>query len=103
MKALVVDSSRDFWRSTDLSSDGTKNLVEKNLVFTQKGGGNKLAADENLWNKKVGEQKIYKYHEILCVLVIGMYSFSMLPLNPGYQLCFVAGGWHANELDTEFF
>jgi len=37
VKALVVDSSRDFWRSTDLSSDGTKNLVEKNLVFTQKG------------------------------------------------------------------
>ena len=47
VKALVVDNSPDFWRSTDLSSDGTKNLVEKNLVFTQKGGGcNKLAADE---------------------------------------------------------
>lgn len=56
MKALVVDSSRDFWRSTDLSSDGTKNLVEKNLVFTQKGGGNKLAA-ENFMETKRWENK----------------------------------------------
>ena len=54
VKALVVDNSPDFWRSTDLSSDGTKNLVEKNLVFTQKGGGcNKLAADEFLDKEKL--------------------------------------------------
>lgn len=37
VKALVVDSSEDFWSTTDLTSDGTKFLVEKNLVFTEKG------------------------------------------------------------------
>eukprot|EP00435_Cladocopium_sp_Y103_P067218 s465_g29.t1 len=37
VKALVVDSSEYFWSTTDLKTDGTKLLVEKNLVFTEKG------------------------------------------------------------------
>lgn len=75
VKALVVDSSEDFWSTTDLTSDGTKFLVEKNLVFTEKGW-----TDYLIWFKYGlrwwvnGEE-----HCLFMVMVLPLWTF----LNPG--------------------